>query len=773
MALKESELYSSLWASCDALRGGMDASQYKDYVLVLLFVRYVSDKYAEQPNAAITIPPGASFQDMVALKGKPDIGDQINKKIITPLAQANKLPNFPDFNDAAKLGSGKEMVDRLTNLITIFENPALDYSSDDVTGENVLGGAFEYLMRHISMGSGKGEAQFYTPGEIGQVMARVLGVGRAKLDSTPTVYDPTCGSGSLLLKVAEEAGTDVSLYGQEINQATTFLAQMNMIVHNQPSAQITQDNSLVRPLLAGDGTLKTFDYVVGSPPFSLKRWSAGIDPENDPHDRFSFGVPPISSGDYAFISHMITSLKPHGSMAVLVPPGVLFRGGSEGAIRKGILEADLVEAVIGLAPGLLFNTGIPSCILVCNKKKPPERKGKVLFINANRDFEKAGTRNQLRTEDITRIVTAFESYSDEEQFSRVVGLDEIRENSLNLNVQRYVDSSELAGLLKQYFGKFDKYKIADLALEVNSAGRNREFEEKSNAVYIHKIAGSKKATVLLSDLGSHSDRYHQVVLKNNAINAYVAQFLNTRVGKQSLSAIASWGCIPNISKASLTECIIALPSLDVQHANVEAHRKLNELRDTIDKIDQELSLNPTSSGEFQSKLDSMLQAAGELSQADYIRSVIRQGESKTVEFKETFDLNLFTKERDGKIESSALKTIVAFLNSEGGNLLVGVSDDLQIVGIGRELAKFYKDNTDKFLLHFKNKLKARVGEEFYPLVNYRIVSVDGVKVVHVECKKSDSPCFLDKNDFYVRTNPATDKLEGPKILEYVKKHFGS
>src|SRR5271157_2537854 len=237
MALKKSELYSSLWSSCDELRGGMDASQYKDYVLVLLFIKYVSDKYAGVPYAPITIPPGASFKDMVALKGKPDIGDQINKKIIGPLANENKLSDMPDFNDANKLGSGKEMVDRLTNLIAIFENKALDFSKNRADGDDILGDAYEYLMRHFATESGKSKGQFYTPAEVSRVIAQIIGIRHAKISNNTSVYDPTCGSGSLLLKIGDEArrsGKDVkvTLYGQEKDNATAGLARMNMILHD-------------------------------------------------------------------------------------------------------------------------------------------------------------------------------------------------------------------------------------------------------------------------------------------------------------------------------------------------------------------------------------------------------------------------------------------------------------------------------------------------------------------------------------------------------------
>jgi type I restriction enzyme M protein len=213
MALKKSELYSSLWASCDELRGGMDASQYKDYVLVLLFVKYVSDKYAGQPFAPITIPPGASFADMVALKGKSDIGDRINKEILGPLATANKLSEMPDFNDATKLESGKAMVERPTNLIAIFENPALDFSKNRADGDDILGDAYEYLMRHFATESGKSKGQFYTPAEVSRILAKVVGIGSGtKQDQT--VYDPTCGSGSLLLKVGDAASAKVTCTGR-------------------------------------------------------------------------------------------------------------------------------------------------------------------------------------------------------------------------------------------------------------------------------------------------------------------------------------------------------------------------------------------------------------------------------------------------------------------------------------------------------------------------------------------------------------------------------
>src|SRR6201984_1287992 len=376
MAIKKSELYSSLWESCDQLRGGMDASQYKDYVLVLLFVKYVSDKYAGVRYAPITIPEGASFADMVALKGKSDIGDQINKKIIGPLASANKLSDMPDFNDATKLGSGKEMVDRLTNLISIFENPALDFSKNRAEGDDILGDAYEYLMRHFATESGKSTGQFYTPAEVSRVIAEILGIRHAKTTNDTTVYDPTCGSGSLLLKVGDAASAKVTLYGQEKDSATAGLAPMNMILHKTPPAWIMQGNTLTDPKFKDGETLKTFDYMVANPPFSDKRWSTGLDPLNDLFQRFQpFGVPPGKQGDYAYLLHIVRSLRSTGKGACILPHGVLFRGNAEADIRNKMIEKGYIKAITGLPANLFYGTGIPACIVAIDKQDARARKG--------------------------------------------------------------------------------------------------------------------------------------------------------------------------------------------------------------------------------------------------------------------------------------------------------------------------------------------------------------------------------------------------------------
>ena len=445
MAIKKSELYSSLWKSCDELRGGMDASQYKDYVLILLFIKYVSDKYAGDPNALIDVPAGGGFADMVAAKGDKEIGDRINK-IIGKLADANDslkgAINVADFNDEEKLGKGKEMVDRLTKLVAIFEG--LDFGGNRAEGDDLLGDAYEYLMRHFATESGKSKGQFYTPAEVSRIMAMVIDLGKASR-ADQSIFDPTCGSGSLLLKAHDEAksrtGLDLALYGQEMDNATSALARMNMVLHDCPTAEVWQANTLSSPHFKNvDGGLKTFDFVVANFPFSNKNWTSGLDPVNDLYGRFEYGIPPAKNGDYAFLLHILTSLKSTGKGAVIHPHGVLFRGGAEAVIRKNIVRRGLIKGIIGLPANLFYGTGIPACILVLDKEGAAGRKG-IFMADASKGYIKDGNKKRLRAQDIHKIVDTFTRQLETPKYSRMVPLAEVEANDFNLNLPRYIDST--------------------------------------------------------------------------------------------------------------------------------------------------------------------------------------------------------------------------------------------------------------------------------------------------------------------------------------------
>lgn len=444
MAIKKSELYSSLWASCDELRGSMDASQYKDYVLVLLFMKYVSDK----KDPLVELKEGTTFYDMLKYRGKEVIGDKINT-IIGEFAKNNGLTGIiteADFEDNAKLGSGKEKIDLLTNLLNIFNKPELDFSKNRADGDDLLGDAYEYLMRHFATESGKSKGQFYTPSEVSRIMAKVIGINKSTSQSQ-SLYDPACGSGSLLLKAADEAPHGITIYGQENDNATRALAVMNMWLHNFADADIKQGNTMATPEFKNEetGELKQFDYAVANPPFSYKKWMNGLDPKNDIYKRFEGyeAIPPKKNGDYAFLLHLIKSLKSKGKACIVLPLGVLFRGNAEADIRKKIIKKGYIKAIVGLPPNLFYGTGIAASLIIIDKEDAHKRDS-IFMIDASKGFIKDGNKNRLREQDIHKIVDTFHKQVQEPKFSRLIPITEIADpkNDYNLNISRYIDSQE-------------------------------------------------------------------------------------------------------------------------------------------------------------------------------------------------------------------------------------------------------------------------------------------------------------------------------------------
>ncbi len=469
MAIKKSELYSSLWAGADSLRGGMDASEYKNYVLNLLFLKYISDKAKNNTDSEIEVPQGCFYEDVLALEGDKEIGDKLNK-IIAKIAERNDLKGVidsVDFNDNTKLGEGKAMTDTLSNLVKIFAD--LSLGAHGALDDDLLGDAYEYLMRHFASESGKSKGQFYTPSEVSLLLSLLLGID-ANTKQDKSIYDPTCGSGSLLLKASSLAGKKgLTIYGQEKDISTTALCKMNMILHNSADADIAKGGSstLSNPLFTTEnGMLKTFDYVVANPPFSLKNWTDGlsIDPKskqviNDHFNRFEDGTPPEKNGDFAFLLHIIKSLKNTGKGAVILPHGALFRGNAEGAIRKNLLLKGYIKGVIGLAPNLFYGTSIPACVIVLDKENARARKG-VFVIDASKDFKKDGNKNRLREQDVQKMIDTFNALKEIPYYSKMVSLEEISANDYNLNIPRYIAAKQESE--KDLFALINSHKASYL-----------------------------------------------------------------------------------------------------------------------------------------------------------------------------------------------------------------------------------------------------------------------------------------------------------------------
>jgi type I restriction enzyme M protein len=462
MKLNLQQLETKLWDCANVLRGSLSSAQYMDYIFGMMFLKRMNDQFnieqekikaekADLPEAFLNelledassyhtffVPKQARWEKLKNLnlnigpaldKAFHAIEDEPkNSELVGVLTTAN-------YNDKERVPDAK-----LNQLLQIFDS--MNLSNEGLVKPDIMGDAYMYLLKEFADDGGKKGGEFYTPEEIKELMVRVL-----QPTETDSIYDPTVGSGGFLIKAIEyvkkQGGNhkNVQVYGQEINLSTWAICKLNMLLHEARGAVIYKGDVIREPKNLAGATLKTFDKVIANPPFSLKNW--GIESaQNNTYHRFSYGVPPQSYGDLAFVEHMIASLNSKGKMATVVPHGLLFRGGAEGSIRQGILEDDLFEAIIGLPQNLFYGTGIPAAVLVLNKHKPAERKGKVLFIDASNDCAKDGNKNKLRLEDIAAVVKAYDAYETVEKYAEVVTLDQIRDNGYNLNISRYVDTTE-------------------------------------------------------------------------------------------------------------------------------------------------------------------------------------------------------------------------------------------------------------------------------------------------------------------------------------------
>lgn len=550
MAVKKSVLYSKIWDSCNTLRskGGMDATQYKDYVLIVLFMKVITDKYYNKKDSLIDVPADANFNTMISLKGKKNIGEEFNK-ILAKIAEENDLQNVidvVDFNDENKLGKGKDMIDALTGLVEIFQDPELDFSNNRADDNDVLGDAYEYLMKQFASEAGKSKGQFYTPSEVSRIMAKILKISESK-KSPIEVYDMACGSGSLLIKAGNEAvdNSKVYLYGQEKDTNTAGLCVMNMFLHGNATAQIKSGNTLTNPQFLENRKIRSFDFCVANPPFSVKKWNTDLTAENN-FDRFTgFGTPPDNCGDYAFLLHMLKSMNSvNGRGAIILPHGVLFRSGQEELIRKNLLKSGFIEGIIGLPANLFYGTGIPACIIVLDKKEASNRKN-IFMIDASKYFVKDGNKNKLREEDIKKITDTYLNKIEIEHYSKSVSMKDIEKEEYNLNIPRYIDSFDdeviqdirahlLGGIPKADIDRLFKYwniapklrnklfnnnkKVGYLDLMVDKDNLNEEITNSEEFIN-YSVALNKKINIW--------EQENKDLLYSTNLNSNVKQIINT------------------------------------------------------------------------------------------------------------------------------------------------------------------------------------------------------------------------------------------------------
>ena len=459
--INQDEINSILWKACDTFRGTVDASEYKNYILVMLFVKYISDVWQEHyetltekfgndedmilrrmQRERFVLPKGCNFQELYNQRNEANVGEIINIAL-EHIEETNKqklsgvFRNI-DFNSEANLGQTKDRNTRLKHLLDDFNDSRLNLRPSRVGNLDVIGNAYEYLIARFAAGAGKKAGEFYTPAEVSELIAELVDPQAGE-----RISDPACGSGSLLIKCGNQllkrGIKDFALYGQEITGATWALAKMNMFLHSMDNARIEWGDTIRNPKLIEDDTTMKFEVVVANPPFSLDKWGYEV-ASNDPYQRFHRGLPPQSKGDYAFILHMIeTTTQDSGRVGVVVPNGVLFRGAAEGRIRQQLIEENLLDAVIGLPANLFFGTGIPAAVLLFKRNKADN---KVLFIDASREYQSDKNQNRLRQTDIDKILATYQARASVDKYAYLADFTELKENDFNLNIPRYVDTFE-------------------------------------------------------------------------------------------------------------------------------------------------------------------------------------------------------------------------------------------------------------------------------------------------------------------------------------------
>lgn len=789
--------------SAKSLRGYCDFNVISDFIIVLILFKYLSESFGCYDDLIKYINSTSDFDLEIDSGNINDIDSESNRwdAILSPQYFSfpllsyevsfleRKIPIFEGLSELIHInrhGISEKIIHQL-----IWSINDLEWNLKD-NHQNMFALFFEALLDNIADYSGVRGVVPYTPSSISKLLISLL-----KPTENMSVYDPVSGSGGMLVQTLNyfhehyNKNPSFQLFGQEINIRTAVISRINLFMHGISQFTIQHGNSLLEPKYivgsAGpfwsqdDKQLRKFDVVLGNPPFSLRNWG-WEDIYHDHFRRFAYGIPPQNNGDYAFLSHMIASANENGRVGVLLSQSALVRGNAEREIREELIKQDLIDAVIALPPGLLYDTGIPVCILILNKKKPKSHKGSVLFIDASNNFESSRKMNSLRDSDAEKIVHAYEIFSTEGTFCKLIDNATLVENNSNLNVRSYADDSEVSKRIKdllRHHSDFRKYSFSDPGLILSITIPKRRDNDDINAIYIHRSSIAQRLQYkLTSDIKTPRNYFRVEINPELLIKEYAGLYFQSELGRLMLSHLPMGTSLPILSMDYVRNLDIPVPPIKIQEEVVRVAKKLEIAKESISSFFSQLTTEPKQYKFIEDITGEMIYSLSSLSDGKHLKYIISAGETRYIEFKQSFfanvdkirseDINI---EKDPSVQYEIIKDVASFMNTEGGTLLIGVNDKGKITGVEREMSRFKFKKIDNYFQELGAQLGSRLFQDYHHYCKLTEVKADETIVVKIDCRPTPFPVFLDNEKFYVRTDTSSPCLTGVEMLRYIQNKF--
>ncbi|EBK3132743.1 N-6 DNA methylase [Salmonella enterica] len=789
--------------SAKSLKGHCNFNVLSDFIIVLILFKYLSESFGCYNNL-IKFINSTSDYDSEGNSGNINNIDFENNRwdaVLSPQYFSFSLlsdevffleRNIPFFEGISELininryGISEKSIHPL-----IWNVKNLEWNLKD-NCQKFVGHFFEALLNNIADYSGTRNIISYTPASISKLLVCLL-----KPTESMSVYDPVSGSGGMLVQTLNYFNEHCNkkplfhLFGQEINIRTAVISRINLFMHGISQFTIKCGDSLLEPkYLVGsagpfwsqyDKQLRKFDVVLGHPPFSQGNWGRE-DIYHDPFRRFIYGIPPQHNGDYAFLSHMIASANENGRVGIILPQSALIRGNAEKEIREEIITKDLIDAIIALPPGLLYGTGVPVCILIINKKKPKSHIGKVLFIDASNNFESSRKMNFLRDSDAEKIVYAYETFSNNGTFCKLIDVATLVKNNSNLNVRSYVDDSEVSKRIKdllRHHSDFKRYSFSDPSL-ILSITIPKEIDHMDvNAIYIHRSSIAQRLQYRLPSDVKNTRNYFRVEINSELLmKEYASLYFQSELGRLMLSHLPMGTSLPILSMDYVRNLEIPVPPIEIQEEVVRIANKLEIARDSISSFFSQLTTEPKQYEFIENITDEMIYSLSSLSDETHLKHIIEGGETRRVEFKQSFFANVDkimgeerNIEKDSKVQYEIIKDIASFMNTDGGTLLIGINDKGKVIGIEREMARFKFKKIDNYFQELGAQLGSRLFQDYQQYCKLIEVKIDGIIVVKIDCRPTSFPVFLDNEKFHVRTDTSSPCLTGIEMLRYIQNRF--